>query len=131
MNTKRDIEGLEDIKLFVNEFYNKVKEDALLAPEFFSRIPGDWQPHLDTMYLFWNAALFGEKGYVGNPFSKHASMNIDEVHFERWLSLFTETIDAYFEGTLAEDAKWRASVMADNFLRRLKDINSNGLKTIV
>ena len=72
MNLKNDITSLEDIKLMVDEFYKKVKTDQLLSLVFLQHIPEDWQPHLEKMYLFWNAALFGEKGYIGNPFSKHA-----------------------------------------------------------
>lgn len=131
MEFKKDIEGLNDIKLMVNDFYNKVKRDSLLSPIFFEHIPTNWQPHLDKMYQFWNAALFGEKGYVGNPFSKHAKMNtITPLHFERWLLLFNQTIDAHFLGNMADDAKWRASIMADNFMRRLASIKESGTVTI-
>ncbi len=132
MESKKDITGLDDIKLMVNDFYDKVKMDKLLSPIFFKHIPADWQPHLDKMYLFWNAALFGEKGYVGNPFSKHAKMDVlTPLHFERWLLLFNETIDTHFLGTMADDAKWRASIMADNFMRRLISIREKGTITIV
>lgn len=132
MEAKKDITCIDDIKLMVDDFYNKVKMDHLLSPIFFEHIPADWQPHLEKMYLFWNAALFGEKGYVGNPFSKHAKMNtITPVHFERWLFLFNQTIDAHFFGSMADDAKWRASIMADNFMRRLNSIKENNAITIV
>jgi hemoglobin len=50
MQTKNDIETTEDIKLLVDSFYAKVKEDELLSPIFFSRIPEDWQPHMEKMY---------------------------------------------------------------------------------
>jgi hemoglobin len=132
METKKDIEGLNDIKLLVDDFYKKVKMDGLLSPIFFEHIPTDWQPHLDKMYLFWNAALFGEKGYVGNPFSKHAEMDfLTPAHFERWLFLFNQTIDGFFTGSMADDAKRRAAIMADNFMRRLAAIKQNGTITIV
>jgi hemoglobin len=132
MKLKKDITGIEDIKLMADEFYKKVKTDELLSPIFLQYIPADWQPHLEKMYLFWNAALFGEKGYMGNPFSKHAKMDtIGPAHFERWLFLFYQTIDEYFIGSMANDAKWRASVMADNFMRRLASIKQNGIITIV
>jgi len=132
MEAKKDIAGINDIKFLVDNFYSKVKKDNLLSPVFFEHIPVDWQPHLDKMYLFWNAALFGEKGYVGNPFSKHAKMDtITPLHFERWLLLFNETIDTHFSGTMADDAKWRASIMADNFMRRLASIKEKGTVTIV
>lgn len=132
MEARKDITGINDIKLFVDDFYSKVKKDNLLSPIFFKHIPAEWQPHLDKMYLFWNAALFGEKGYVGNPFSKHAKMDtITLLHFERWLLLFNETVDANFLGSIAEDAKWRASIMADNFMRRLTSLREKGTITIV
>lgn len=132
MELKKDITCLDDIKLMVDDFYKKVKMDALLSPIFFEHIPADWQPHLEKMYLFWNAALFAEKGYIGNPFSKHAKMDtITPIHFERWLSLFNQTVDTYFVGNMADDAKWRASIMADNFMRRLTSIKEKGTITIV
>lgn len=128
---KKDIEGIDDIKLMVGEFYDKVKADPLLGPVFFEKIPGDWQPHLEKMYLFWNAALFGVKGYTGNPFAKHATMPLASAHFERWLLLFNTTVNSLFEGPIAEDAKWRAALMASNFLRRITDLEQSPLITIV
>jgi hemoglobin len=123
---KADIKNIDDIQLFVNAFYAKVQTDKLLSPIFFSTISGDWQAHLNRMYLFWNAALFGERGYVGNPFAKHATLNIEPHHFERWLTLFGETISQHFEGPMAIDAVWRASVMAQNFIKRLATIAQTG-----
>ncbi len=123
---KKDIENINDIKLFVNEFYQKVQADELLNPIFIGRNGGNWEPHLERMYLFWNAALFAERGYVGNPFSKHISLNINITHFQKWLTLFAQTIDEYFEGDVANDAKWRAGIMAENFIRRLDDISMSG-----
>ncbi len=132
MESYKDIKGLDDIKLMVDDFYNKVKMDELLSPIFFEYIPTDWQPHLEKMYLFWNAALFGEKGYVGNPFSKHVKLiTVTPTHFERWLLLFHETIDTHFLGNMADDAKRRAGIMADNFMRRLASIKQHGTITIV
>lgn len=115
-----DIININGIKLFVNEFYDKVRRDELLAPVFLQAIPGDWQPHLDKMYAFWNTVLFGVSGYKGNPFSKHAPLTIGQDHFERWLKLFAETINAHFEGPVAEDAQKRAGLMAEMFLSRLR-----------
>lgn len=127
---KRDITDLEDIKLFVNEFYGKVQEDDLIGPVF-TRAIKDWGPHLEKMYQFWNAALFGIQGYRGNPFSKHAPLGIDARHFDRWLELFDETIDAYFEGEMAADAKNRARLMSVMFLGRLNNMTGGSDKVIV
>lgn len=133
MKTKKDIENLDDIKLLVNEFYSKVKKDELLGPIFFGKIGENWERHLEKMYLFWNAALFGIKGYVGNPFSKHITMDLKPEHFSRWLLLFEETLTENFYGKTAQDAEWRAYIMAENFNRKItatKESNPQS-KTIV
>ena len=117
---KSDIKHIEDIKVLVNTFYDKVRQDELLAPVFNSKIRGDWQPHLDTMYRFWNAALFNVREYMGNPFMKHASLPLTQEHFERWVDLFYQTIDATFEGAVADVAKRRAMIMAHTFYSRMQ-----------
>ena len=96
-----------------------MRKDDLIGPIFSDKITGDWQPHLNKMYVFWNAALFAVPGYKGNPFSKHAPLKIDSPHFKRWLYLFNETIDGNFKGPMADDVKRRASLMADIFLVKL------------
>src|SRR3954470_14833746 len=104
----KDISDITDIQLFVDEFYGKVRRDDLIGPVFLQAIPGDWQPHLNKMYAFWNAVLFSVSGYKGNPFSKHAPLQIKQDHFDRWLTLFAETINNHFEGPVAEDTKKKA-----------------------
>ncbi|HEV7330875.1 MAG TPA: group III truncated hemoglobin [Flavisolibacter sp.] len=109
----KDIESIKDIRLFVNSFYDKVREDALLSPVFNSKIPAEaWPAHLQRMYAFWNAILFAERGFEGNPMRKHLSLPIDEVHFSQWLLLFRQTIDENFAGEKAEEAKKRAASIA-------------------
>ncbi len=61
---KHDITSIDDIKHLVDTFYGKVQADGLLAPVFMARIK-DWKPHLEIMYKFWNAALFGVREYAG------------------------------------------------------------------
>lgn len=131
MTQKHDITGLEDIKVLVDEFYTLVRNDELLAPIFLFRLNTYWKPHLEKMYTFWNAALFGVKGYTGNPFAKHATMPVDGEHFERWLSLFIGTVDTYFEGPMAEEAKKRALIMATNFERRIDGLKGTDTVTLV
>ena len=126
----KDIEDIADIKLFVDEFYLKVKKDELIGPVFLEVIPQDWQPHLNKMYAFWNGALFGIPGFKGNPFAKHAPLKIEKVHFERWLFLFDETIDQYFDGEMATDVKKRAHLMAQMFLNRLQGMSFGADKVI-
>ena len=108
-----DITGTADIKLMVDSFYLKVREDSLLSPVFTSRIQDhEWPYHLQRMYAFWNAILFAEKGFSENPMQKHFSLPIDEQHFSQWLLLFRQTVDGLFSGPKAEEAKQRATSIA-------------------
>ncbi|MES2111705.1 MAG: group III truncated hemoglobin [Bacteroidota bacterium] len=125
----KDVTGIADIKLFVDDFYAKVREDDLVGPVFLEVI-GDWQPHLDKMYAFWNAVLFGVAGFKGNPFAKHAPLKIEQEHFDRWLLLFGKTIDAHFKGPVADDTKKKAGLMAEMFLHKLRHM-ADASKVIV
>jgi hemoglobin len=131
MAIKKDIQDIEDIKILVDNFYYKIRQDDILSPVFMSKIGDDWQPHLDKMYLFWNAALFGVRGYVGNPFLKHSSLPISSELITRWLAHFNQTCDYYFAGQYADNAKWRASIMAEVFLNKIGSNQENKTKSIL
>ncbi len=122
---KKDLEGIEDIKVMVNDFYDRIKSDELLAPIFNFRLSTHWDPHLEKMYTFWNAILFGVKEYNGQPFLKHATMELSPEHFDHWISLFNSTVNTHFEGPIAEEAKIRASVIASMFMLKLDKIKTN------
>ena len=122
----KDIENLEDIKIFVDGFYTKIREDEMLAPVFAMRIENDnWEKHLNRMYNFWNTVLFPARTYKGNPFSKHMTLPIDKRHFAQWLDLFNKTIDEHFKGDMAEEAKNRAMKMAYLFQSKLEYLANN------
>ena len=113
VHMKRDIQNKVDIKNFVDRFYTKVKEDDLLSPVFASKIAAEaWPAHLERIYDFWNAILFAETGFNGNPMQKHMTLPIEEKHFDQWLELFRTTINELYQGPKAEEAKWRARSIA-------------------
>jgi hemoglobin len=116
---KADIQNETDIRILVDTFYDKVKQDEVLAPVFQGKIRGDWGPHLQVMYRFWNAALFNVREYTGNPFMKHAVLPLTSVHFDQWINLFFKTIDELYTGTTADEAKRRAMIMAHTFYNRM------------
>jgi hemoglobin len=117
MIDKTDIRGREDIDLLVQEFYARVRKDSLLSPIFSKRIPtdADWPHHLHIIANFWETVLFARPGYFGNPFPKHLGLEIKKEHFDRWIELFNKTVDDYFEGLVATDAKERAAKMRTLF----------------
>lgn len=131
MAAKTDIRHLEDIHRLVEAFYGRARIDPWLGPIFFSSIPGDWDPHIEKICAFWNAALFGAPGYTGQAFAAHRGLPLEARHFDRWVALFTETVDELFDGEVADDAKSRARKMADLFLRRIEDERGSGMVGLV
>lgn len=125
MNEKREIKELADIKLLVDSFYAKVREDEKLAPVFNERIQGDWQIHMEKMYKFWQTVLLGDHTYFGSPFTPHAMLPVDHAHFTAWLALFTQTLDEIFTGEKSDEAKWRAEKMAEMFEYKIKHFQNN------
>lgn len=111
----KDIQTLDDIKLMVNTFYEKVQIDDLIGPIFNDKIQNRWTEHLEKMYRFWQTILLEEHTYSGSPFPPHKQLPVDQSHFDRWMLIFTETIDSLFEGKIAEEAKVRAANMAYMF----------------
>ncbi len=126
MSSKRDITTLEDIKLMVDTFYGRVQEDELIGG-IFAGVIRNWPQHLDTMYRFWQTILLGEHTYSGRPFLPHAQLPLEWLHFERWLQLFGETVDRYFEGRNAEEAKRRATLMAEIFHHKIQYYRDRGI----
>lgn len=112
---QKEIINIEDIKLLVNTFYDKVREDELLSDIFNNVIKDRWPQHLEKMYKFWQTILLEEHTYYGSPFLPHANLPVSRTHFNRWLALFFATIDELFEGEKAEEARWRANKMAEMF----------------
>jgi hemoglobin len=110
----RQIDTIEDIRLLVDSFYDKVRQDQTLGPVFNEKIE-DWPIHLDKMYRFWQSILLEQHTYSGAPFLKHATLPIGQEHFNRWLALFYETVDSLFSGKKAQEAKFRATRIADVF----------------
>ena len=111
-----DITNRNDVVRLVDSFYEKVKEDPLLAPVFTHL---DWPKHMPTMYNFWSSMLFGDMSYQGSPFQKHIDLKISAVHFARWLQLFHDTVDELFVGAKATEIKERARNIAGVFQHKM------------
>lgn len=120
-----DITNINDIKLLVDSFYGKVKENEILSPVFENIIKDRWPSHLEKMYRFWQTMLLEEHTYSGSPFSPHAAMPIGSIHFGVWLELFFNTIDENFTGPKANEAKWRAEKMAEMFQLKMNHYKNN------
>lgn len=109
---KKDIENRVDIELLVNEFYIKVKADALIGYIFTEIANVNWESHLPHMYDFWENTLFYTGAYEGNPMELHKHLHrvmpLKIEHFVQWNKLFLTTVDELYKGKTAKLAKQRA-----------------------
>lgn len=128
---KKDITTFDDIQLLVDTFYSKVREDSFIGPIFDERIGDRWPEHLEKMYKFWQTVLLDDHTYFGAPFPPHATMPIDQSHFEVWLRLFRETLDTLFSGEIADEAKWRSEKMATMFVSKLEYYRGSSARPLV
>lgn len=124
---KKEITNIEDVKLLVNEFYNRVRHDEKLGYIFDDVIQDRWSMHLEKMYSFWQTVILGDHTYFGAPFPPHAKLPVEKAHFDRWMELFYGTLDDYFEGESVDKAKWQAKRMAYVFQEKIAAIKDNPL----
>ena len=110
MNALCDIEtGTRSGRRLVDAFYAKVNCDELLAPIYDDgrRLIGRRSRQCPA-----GDPLFGSGNSRGAPFPKHAVLPVQQAHFERWLTLFAETVDENFtKQRKSEEAKSRAVYM--------------------
>lgn len=127
----KEIENIDDIKLLVDKFYSKVRDDEMLKDIFNNVIQDRWPEHLEKMYRFWQTVLLGDHTYQGSPFVPHANLPVVKDHFNRWIKLFYETLDENFSGEKTEEAKWRAAKMAEMFHYKIEYYKNNPAKQIL
>jgi hemoglobin len=118
-----DISSFDDVKLLVDRFYETAGEDTLIGPIFNKYLEGRWEEHHKKLYSFWATVLLRQAGYYGNPVPMHFKMHLTEVHFNRWLQIWCETVDKYFEGEKAENAKHRGKTMSLAFMEKIDKAN--------
>ena len=89
----------DSIHRLVHGFYGKVMADPDLAAIFGREIAKDeWPAHLDKMCAFWSSALLRSGRYDGRPLPPHLAIpDIEDRHFQRWLTLFAETARQAFD----------------------------------
>lgn len=121
---KSDIASRHDIEKVVDTFYKKILQDDMIGHFFTEVIKLDWDKHIPIMYDFWEMALFDKMIYKGNPMLKHIALDkiagLEESHFDRWITLFSNTLDDLYDGPKAELAKQKAKTMKSLMLHKIK-----------
>ncbi|MEL6536960.1 MAG: group III truncated hemoglobin [Bacteroidota bacterium] len=122
-----DIQNRQDLEVLLNAFYQRATTDELIGYLFTEIAQLDLEEHLPVIADFWESVLFGTHVYQGNPMQKHLVMNTQEPllpqHFERWLSLWQNTVHEHFTGPKAEEAISRATHIAALMQFKIKQAN--------
>ncbi|GMN10285.1 hypothetical protein MTsPCn9_13000 [Croceitalea sp. MTPC9] len=121
---KSDILDREDVKIPVDDFYNKVLQDDMISFIFTETIDFIWEKHIPVMYNFWDSMLFHTAVYKGNPMLKHIALNskieLTDERFDRWINLWESTIDKNFQGKNADMAKQKALMIRDLMVHKIR-----------
>ncbi len=121
MPQRRDITGPEEVSVLIAAFYAKARYDPALA-HFFAHV--DWAHHTPRIEAFWNMVLFGDTQYKGDPMAPHVQLHrrlpMEATHFQRWVELFTSTVDELFSGPKAEEARQRAKSIAGVMMHKVQ-----------
>ncbi len=115
-NNNKDITSPEDIEHLIRAFYSDILKDEVIGYIFTDVAKLDLESHFPKLFMFWENILLRPNGYQTNVMQVHLDLNLKvklkKEHFDRWLSLFNNTVDACFEGEVAEKAKVRAFSIA-------------------
>lgn len=124
----RDIESRDDIERLVRAFYSRAMGDEVIGYIFTDVAKLDLEAHVPQITSFWETILLGAQSYTGGAFHPHAEIHrrspLREGHFERWLVLWTRTVDELFDGPHAALAKVHALRVANAFHARLQNVNA-------
>jgi hemoglobin len=125
MRTARtDIENRDDCERLVRAFYTRALSDPVIGFIFTDVAHLDLEAHVPRITSFWETILLRAQSYSGGAFRPHviihAQVPLRRGHFERWLWLWSATVDELFAGPRAELAKAHATRVAAAFHGRLE-----------
>jgi hemoglobin len=118
-----DLDRRSAVHDLVVGFYREVVFDELLGPVFAEVAEVDWSVHIPKLIDYWCRILLGEPGYDGNLLGAHRHLHalqpLRGEHFDRWYSLWVDTVDARWRGPGADRAKSHAARIGATLHRQL------------
>ena len=128
-DARHDIETRGDCERLVRAFYGRAMADPIIGFLFTDVAKLDLEAHVPRITNFWETILLGAHSYGGGAFRPHIELNfkvaLTRGHFDRWLQLWTTTVDELFTGEHAELAKSHAIRVAAAFESRLRSFDQS------
>ena len=120
----KQLETRADLETLLTEFYKIATTDKEIGHHFDDL---DLAAHLPMIVDFWEKVLFGKAVYFGNPLVVHKILHkkspLTLADFQRWVEIFSRTVDALFTGETADAAKLRAKMIAHSLNQNLNSNN--------
>jgi hemoglobin len=120
---RRDLDNRAQIHDLVVDFYRQVLFDELLGPVFEEVAEVDWSVHIPKLIDYWCRVLLDQPGYGGHILAPHQDVHergpFHPELFDRWYGLFAASIDARWEGPIADRAKKHAARMGATLAKRI------------
>lgn len=130
----KDLTDRADVERLVIAFYRAAFEDPLIGPVFTEVAKLDLDHHLPIMCDFWETVLFNAGLYRRNALQIHLVLHarhpLEGEHFDRWLALWSTTLDARFAGPVTEHAKLQAHRIAGSMVRRINGRSGSAFETL-
>jgi hemoglobin len=124
---RHDIETRADCETLVRAFYTRALSDPVIGYLFTDVAHLDLEAHVPRITSFWETVLLGAGSYGGGAFRPHLELHerspLRPGHFQRWLSLWSATVEELFVGERAQLAKAHAERVAGAFSSRLESVD--------
>lgn len=129
-----DLQDRADVAVLVDAFYRRVFEDPVIGPIFTDVARMDLDHHLPIITDFWDTVLFNTHRYRRDLLQLHLALNrrfpLEARHFERWLALWSRTVDEHYSGLKAELAKTQGRRIAGSIHRRVHGRSASDFETL-
>ncbi len=112
----KDIEGRQDIRQVMVDFYDFLLADADMKHFFEEVVNRGLEHHFDVLDDFWENMLFYTGTYRRNAMHPHLLLHMKKpmtpLHFERWLSHLETAVRAKYQGPKVEEMLQKARQIA-------------------
>ena len=124
-DTFPDLDSPERIAEFLQYFYGKLLQDAVLAPIFLDVAKIDINTHLHHIQSYWEKLLLGKDDYKRHTMNIHRQLHgkrqLTKADFDRWLEFFVSTVHEHYCGPQADRAVQVAGHIAANMTRYIAE----------
>lgn len=129
---KPDVTTRAQLETMLAHFYEQALQDEVIGFFFTRVVPLEMEKHLPVITDFWESVVLGTRGYGKNVMAMHQHIHqlsaIRKEHLDRWVQLFTASIDSHFEGPNATLMTQRARSIATMMNLKLNHAGVGGVK---